>query len=251
MSDHAKITAQAQFAMGPARLFNSGDYFDLTVKCVDHEWKVHRAVLCPRSKFFTNACKDGFQEGISHVIELKEDDPALLNELLTACYRCDYDDTVSGNNKLDFNARMYALADKYDIPFLKELSKDMFRAQLIQVQLNGVMDIPLFLSAVRTIYTTTLGSDRSLRDLLVPVLEEHSSTLNQDDRFLDLLRSNLGDGDFAVDVIATMSQLLKPKPPLVYWCIQCNQYAANANSGSAVYCSRWNCKEYMGEVKQP
>ena len=37
-----------------------------------------------------------------HVIEPKEDDPALVREVLQACYTCSYDDTVGGDNKLDF-----------------------------------------------------------------------------------------------------------------------------------------------------
>ena len=102
---------------------------------------------------------------------------------------------------------MYGLADKYDIPFLKELSKGRFQARL-----DGVMDIPRFLTAVQTIYTTTLGSDRGLRDLVVPVLKKHRSALNKNERFLDLIKSGLADGDFAADVIAALSQLPDPKP---------------------------------------
>lgn len=92
------------------------------------------------------ACEHWSREGSSHVIELKEDDPALLRELLIARYASSDDDTVSGDNKLDSNARTCAMADKYDIAFLKTLSECM-----LQAQLDGLTgdDMSRFLQAVR------------------------------------------------------------------------------------------------------
>ena len=92
---------------------------------------------------------------------------------------------------------MYAMADNYDMSFLKDLSTTTFQAQL-----DGPVVMPRFLKAVRIIYTTTLSSDRRLRDLLVPVLKEHRNALNGDAGFLDLIKSGFAEGDFAVDCIA-------------------------------------------------
>ena len=184
------------------------------------------------------------QEGISHIIELKEDDPALLREVLKACYTGTYDDTISGCNELDFDAQVYSLADKYDIQFLKELSKG-----LVQAKLDGPLDIPQFLKAVRTIYTTTLSSDRGLRDILVPVLDNHRKALNNDDGFLDLLRSGLGDGDFAVDVVAVLVKFLEPRPELVYLCADCSYQASH--SSRWISCKRSGCRACMGVAQEP
>ncbi len=137
---------------------------------------------------------------------------------------------------------MYAMADKYDIPFLKDLSKGK-----LQTQLDRPMDIPRFLKAVRTIYTTTLSSDRGLRDLLVPVLKEHWSALSKDPGFLDLIRSGLVDGDVVADAIAVMSQLLVPKPELGYFCGNCDSSALCGSRN--IYCD--DCEGYMGEAYQP
>lgn len=182
------------------------------------------------------------------MIELKEDDPALLREVLLACYTCGYDDTVGGdnknNNKLDFNARMYAMADKYDIAFLKKLSTAM-----LQAQLDGPMITPRFLKAVRTIYTTTLSSDRGLRDLLVPVLKKHRSALSNDAGFLNLIKSGLADGDFAADLTVALSQLPDPKPELVYFCPDCNPHAPS--SSQLIPCDRSGCGKWMSGAQKP
>lgn len=39
----------------------SADYSDLTITCGEKEFKVHRAVICPRSNYFDAACKGEFK----------------------------------------------------------------------------------------------------------------------------------------------------------------------------------------------
>ena len=46
---------------GLQNLFNSSDYSDLTIRCEEREWKVHRAIICPQSKFFAVACNGDFK----------------------------------------------------------------------------------------------------------------------------------------------------------------------------------------------
>lgn len=43
------------------RLKISADYSDLTITCGEKEFKVHRAVICPRSDYFDAACKGEFK----------------------------------------------------------------------------------------------------------------------------------------------------------------------------------------------
>lgn len=40
-------------------VYDSSKYSDLVIRCGDREFKVHRAVVCPRSTFFAAAC-DGY-----------------------------------------------------------------------------------------------------------------------------------------------------------------------------------------------
>jgi len=39
-------------------IYESGDYSDLTVICGGDVYKVHKAIICPRSDFFSKACRD-------------------------------------------------------------------------------------------------------------------------------------------------------------------------------------------------
>lgn len=42
-------------------ILESSEYSDMTVCCGSEEFKLHRAIVCPRSKFFAAACGGQFQ----------------------------------------------------------------------------------------------------------------------------------------------------------------------------------------------
>lgn len=44
-----------------ARLYTSGNYSDLVVTCRGKSYRVHRAIICPRSSFFEAACSGQFK----------------------------------------------------------------------------------------------------------------------------------------------------------------------------------------------
>ncbi len=58
---HQRATTVAMHQM-----LSTGKYSDLTVCCGLEVFKVHRAIVCPRSKFFAAACDGGFQVNHSH-----------------------------------------------------------------------------------------------------------------------------------------------------------------------------------------
>ncbi|KAF5616481.1 speckle-type poz [Fusarium sp. NRRL 25303] len=72
------------------QLFEDGAYSDLTIACGDDYHKVHKAIICPRSKFFASACNIPFQEGQSGVVHLPEDDPFAIKAMLYYLYHLDY-----------------------------------------------------------------------------------------------------------------------------------------------------------------
>ena len=55
-SEVAKQNVANNFA-----LLKTGRYSDLKIRCGNAEWRVHRAVLCPRSKYVAAASDVGFE----------------------------------------------------------------------------------------------------------------------------------------------------------------------------------------------
>lgn len=73
-----------------ASLFQSGNYSDLTIVCGAKRYPVHRALLATRSAFFEGACRNGFQEAQSGIIDLSEDDAEAVEHMVHYFYHNDY-----------------------------------------------------------------------------------------------------------------------------------------------------------------
>ena len=145
----------------------------------------------------------------------------MVGLLLRYFYAHDYQIDDNGKAPLIAHARMYAIADKYSVPLLKELAKERFATCLKNIESKGIqsLDIPTLATAIEIIYTTTPDSDRGLRDAIIPIMIQFKTQLRASDEFMGLIMSNLGEGEFAVEVID-----------------------AFANLGRATECT-WHCKD--------
>lgn len=132
--------------------FNDEKYSDLTIKCNDEAFKVHRIVLASRCDFFELCCSGGFavsmlcrwtlkntdllkQEQDSAVINMNmsDDGPVALENMLTYLYTLDLDhleplaDDAAEEEKDTYYTRLldlFILADKYALPQLSDLVMD-------------------------------------------------------------------------------------------------------------------------------
>lgn len=50
---------QASIANCAGSLFGDEEYSDLTITCGPHTFRVHKAIVCPRSDYFKAACRKG------------------------------------------------------------------------------------------------------------------------------------------------------------------------------------------------
>lgn len=188
------------------RLFQSGDFADLVVKCQDREWKVHRAIVCQHSRYFERMCKSGFRvrssryqderytdwassESITGVIDLQEEEPEMVERMLIYLYVLDYNtapatslqpDTVfqvDRNDKelkaqLITHVAMYAMADRYDIPSLSVAAKAKFAAQI-----GGLWPIPGLSEIANEVFTTVPACDRGLKEIILKICVSHATEL--------------------------------------------------------------------------
>ncbi|KAL2158848.1 hypothetical protein VTH06DRAFT_4040 [Thermothelomyces fergusii] len=186
------------------RLFEERTYSDLTIICGDHEFNVHKAVICPRSSFFAKACDSLFQEGSTGVVSLPDDDPQIVKLMLHYLYHLDYPRqpgatqgritvskaeipdslkytgiVIARNDRvpksfeepnLSIHAKLYALAEKYDMQTLKTLALEKFKEE---VKFHWNTDD--FVRAAEEAYTSTLESDRGLRNVVVDAISVDSN----------------------------------------------------------------------------
>lgn len=74
------------------------------------------------------------------------------------------------------NARVYALAEKYDIPSLKQLARSKF-----EMAMACYYDSPEFPHAIEEVYCSTIDSDRGLRDIVLMTFRNHPQLAHAQD----------------------------------------------------------------------
>ncbi|CAG9989382.1 unnamed protein product [Clonostachys byssicola] len=189
-------------------LFKSGVYSDLTVICGRDKYPVHRAVVCPRSKFFEAACRHNFKEAVTAEINLAEDDPIAVKIMMNHFYNLNYSDgstttsetgsTLPGDKKfllLD-HAKVYSLAEKYGVPSLKKLAVDKFERQA-----RKDCDGEDLVDAAVEAYTGTVPKDRGFRDEVVRAMTNHMDVLTHEP-----FREAMNGLDIGVDVVLYLQQ---------------------------------------------
>lgn len=90
----------AAAANGQLNLLTTGAFLDFKVICKKEDFKVHRAILCPTSAYFSKICTNGFafivsltllyhthipdseQEGAEAAVHLNEDEPTIVSRVL-------------------------------------------------------------------------------------------------------------------------------------------------------------------------
>ncbi|KAK8176668.1 hypothetical protein BC567DRAFT_209548 [Phyllosticta citribraziliensis] len=171
--------------------FQSKDYTDLTIRCQDKEFYVHKLVVCLFSAFFAKACKPdspfkvsleinaestgsayiaASQEARTGIIELHEDDPADVKLLLDSFYSSWYASRLC-------DARLYAIAEKYQAPCAKLHAADIFRRELDNK--HGYMTVSAsgFVKLAKRVFESTPDSDRVFRNLVFRYANRHLAAL--------------------------------------------------------------------------
>ena len=72
------------------------------------------------------------------------------------------------DSHLLLHTRVYALAEKYDIPSLKQLAQRKF-----EMEMACYYDSPEFAEAIEEVYCSTVDNDRGLRDIVLQAFRCH------------------------------------------------------------------------------
>ncbi|KAI9695903.1 MAG: hypothetical protein M1836_006020 [Candelina mexicana] len=178
---------------GLLSIFKSGEYSDFTIICGSDTYKVHRAVICPRSTFFASACNGKFKESKDSELTLNDNDRFAVGAMLSYLYSFDYVPASEVEiHPVLLHARVYIVADEFNIPALKMLAKEKFET-LVELDWNN----EAFSLAIKDIYTLS-ANDRGLRNVVLKVACEHVQALRDRGEFNAMLRD---EPDFTMELL--------------------------------------------------
>lgn len=156
----------------------------------------------------SSACADFPQEGKENLVRLVVGDSPIISLLLSFAYTNEFD---TKDCPLTY-VKLYAAADFYDIEALKWVAAASFEDNLV----NDLWESDLFVQAVETIYSETVGYE--LRNIALDAIVEHateflkSETKDVETPFSMLMKSS---PEFAEDIAMRLLfevESLKPKP---------------------------------------
>ncbi|KAI4622192.1 hypothetical protein J4E83_004932 [Alternaria metachromatica] len=83
--------AQKQVLTSLKGFLKSGAYSDLTITSGSDTFNVHKVIVCERAEFFARTLKFGGKESESDIIDLPEDEPAIVKLLVQYLYEGEYE----------------------------------------------------------------------------------------------------------------------------------------------------------------
>lgn len=185
---------------------------DLTLVSCAKEYSAHRVIVCPQSSVIARKLLSKFRStkqdpscdscGVTprHRFDFSQDDPRAVDCLIQYFYRQDYQSGYRGlatkdsspgetegtippphldEDSIDdsyptFHVRVYALAEFYEVPALKELALEKFNKVIQDSSRLGRL-----LDGVEEAYESTIEEDRGLRDAVVDFFYNHSDLVDE------------------------------------------------------------------------
>lgn len=113
---------------------------------------------------------------------LRTDDSSAVEAMVHHMYGFDYNSSGNDSSRKSpmlFNVKVYHIADKYDIPQLKDAAKEKF--------VKACWQMDNFPAAIAEVYKATSKTDEGLQDPLVTISIEQISQLQEEDGFWRVL----------------------------------------------------------------
>lgn len=154
--------------------------------------------------------------------------------LLEYLYTYDYKVVLSGEERgpvpeLRFHVKIYATADRYDVPKLKNLARTKFGQTLENARIHDVQD-GLY-KVLKDVYTTTPETDRGLRDHVLQFCASHNEIVLGKRNFVKTADRLPG---FWKEVCRNMLEVVNEDPKF-YCCTNCG-YTEECCSACEPFC---------------
>ncbi|KAI1042124.1 hypothetical protein LB505_007255, partial [Fusarium chuoi] len=174
------------------KYFNNTSLSDAVIKCGGRCFAVHSLVLFCHSGYFKKQLDGPWKESSERVIEIMDFDPAVVRAMTLFLYCFDYE-SPADSSAMIFHAKVYQIADKYNIEALKRLAATKYSTSI-----DAGWEMDCFPDAIELAYTTTPPGDQILRKIAVKVVIKRIGALMNQDVFCKTLSVN---PDLAADLI--------------------------------------------------
>ncbi|KAF2758854.1 hypothetical protein EJ05DRAFT_537254 [Pseudovirgaria hyperparasitica] len=178
--------------------FTTGQYSDLTIRCKNKIFNVHKVIVCSQCQDFADLCLANV-EYVSDEIDLPNDDPLAIQALLEFFYSMTYTFDMSSPAASFLHISVFAVATKYSIGELCLLATTNFQSLA-----SKIWNSPSFVESVRFVYTSTPAHHRALRDIVLDIVTRNIDTiLAKDGQFSQVMRDT---GDFDVELVNSLAR---------------------------------------------
>lgn len=131
---------------------------------------------------------------------MNDDEPGIVGKMMNFLYTLDYDDHRSTSSARAFdpasllvNAKVYIIADKYEIEALKKLACLKYEQVL-----SNTWNTSNFSESASHVFENTVETDRILRNVIVQVASDNVMALLDRGEFVELLKRH---GDIAAEIL--------------------------------------------------
>ncbi|KAI6813273.1 hypothetical protein KC340_g17926 [Hortaea werneckii] len=208
-------------------LLRTGSRSDLTIKCEGRVFKVHKLIVSTRSPVLARASSNGFLESHTNVIEHVQYDADTVERMIEYIYTVNYglptaptirvpsyvpggngattnDLAIIGvNAKLIIHARLYAIANYYDIAGLRDLAFRRFKQDIQTHNPEG------FIYVIREINELVSKDETRLRGIVHDLCFRNIDTFANEGSFMTALASLPGLQDFTVGLLREVAQKME------------------------------------------
>lgn len=144
---------------------------------------------------------------MSQEIYLDDNEPLIAGKMIDFLYAIDYDDRPTtflaepANQATDahnpasllINAKVYIIADKYELKALRELACNKYKEAVA-----NAWNTSIFSESASLVFDNTVETDRMLRDVIVQVASHNARALLDRGEFVKMLKHH---GDIATEIM--------------------------------------------------